>query len=165
MKYIFLDFDGVLNTEKHQANLRSSRLNTCDDYGPIFDPDAVECLRSIISKVPDCCIVIISSWKFEGEDRMRKLWQDRSLPGVLAGITPTLIPESLDDLYAGKGREIKVWLSHNPAAQYVILDDDCDMLDEQLEYFVSTSNPNGLTDKLTDRAIEILNHGYVIKAN
>jgi histidinol phosphatase-like enzyme len=41
MKYIFLDFDGVLNTEKHQAYLRSIRMNTCDGYGLIFDPDAV----------------------------------------------------------------------------------------------------------------------------
>ena len=157
MKYIFLDFDGVLNTEKHQANLRSSRLNTCDDYGQIFDPDAVECLRSIISKVPDCCIVIISSWKFEGEDRMRKLWQDRSLPGVLAGITPTLIPDSLDDLYAGKGREIKVWLSNNQAAQYVILDDVPDFLMEQESHYIEISPKVGLTASDAKRAIEILN--------
>ena len=46
---------------------------------------------------------------------MLQLWKDRNLPGVVAGITPTMIPESVDDLYAGKGREIKAWLSNNPA--------------------------------------------------
>ena len=72
-------------------------------------------LGTIISSVPDASIVIISSWKFKGEDRMLQLWKDRNLPGVVAGITPTMIPESVDDLYAGKGREIKAWLSNNPA--------------------------------------------------
>ena len=157
MRYIFIDFDGVLNTEKHQAYLRASGMNTCDGYGPIFDPDAIENLKSILAKVPDCHIVIISSWKFEGEDRMRKLWQDRNLPGVLAGITPTLIPESLDDLYAGKGREIKVWLSNNQATQYVILDDVPDFLMEQESYYIEISPNVGLTASDAKRAIEILN--------
>ena len=75
----------------------------------------MEGLGSILSSVPDASIVIISSWKFEGEDRMLQLWKDRNLPGVVAGITPTMFPESVDDLYAGKGREIKAWLSNNPA--------------------------------------------------
>ena len=96
MKYIFLDFDGVLNTEKHQAYLRSNGKRTCDDFGPIFDPESVECLRTIVSQVPDTRIVIISSWKFEGEDRMSQLWKERNLPGVMEGITPTMIPETLE---------------------------------------------------------------------
>ena len=131
MKYIFLDFDGVLNTEKHQAYLRSNGKRTCDDFGPIFDPESVECLRTIVSQVPDTRIVIISSWKFEGEDRMSQLWKERNLPGVMEGITPTMIPETLDDLYAGKGREVKSWLLLHPSNQYVILDDVPDFLPEQ----------------------------------
>ena len=157
MKYIFLDFDGVLNTEKHQAYLRSIRMNTCDGYGPIFDPDAVECMRCIVSRVPDCCIVIISSWKFEGEDRMYKLWQDRNLPGVLAGITPTLIPESLDDLYAGKGREIKAWLASHPTSHYVILDDVPDFLSKQMPHYIEINPIVGITPDVVEHAVEILN--------
>lgn len=91
MRYIFVDFDGVLNTEKYQNDLRHKGLKTCDNYGPIFDPSAVECLCDIVSQVPDASIVIISSWKFEGEERMFQLWKDRNLPGVLSGITPTFI--------------------------------------------------------------------------
>lgn len=75
----------------------------------------MEGLGTILYSVPGASIVIISSWKFEGEDRMLQLWKDRNLPGVVAGIIPTMIPESVDDLYAGKGREIKAWLSNNPA--------------------------------------------------
>lgn len=157
MKYIFLDFDGVLNTEKHQEHLRSNRLNTSDNYGPIFDPDAVESLRSIVNEEKDCRIVIISSWKFEGEDRMRKLWKDRNLPGELAGITPTMIPKCLDDLYAGKGREIKAWLSNNPTNQYVILDDVPDFLKEQESHYIEICPKVGLTTSDVERAIKILN--------
>lgn len=157
MRYIFIDFDGVLNTEKYQEILRTQGLKTCDEFGPIFDPDAVECLSTIVSQVPDARIVIISSWKFEGEERMRSLWKKRSLPGSVAGITPTLIPMSLDELYAGKGREIKAWLSSNPATQYVILDDVPDFLQEQMPQYIEIDPRVGLTDEVTKSAIEILN--------
>lgn len=157
MKYIFLDFDGVLNTEKYQAYLRSNGKKTCDDFGPIFDPESVECLSSIVSQVPNSRVVIISSWKFEGEERMFQLWKERNLPGVLEGITPTMIPETLDDLYAGKGREIKTWLSLRPANQYVILDDVPDFLPEQNIHYIEIDPRVGLTLNDVEQAIEILN--------
>lgn len=157
MKYVFIDFDGVLNTERYQSILRSQGQKTCDNYGPIFDPRAVEGLGTILSSVPGASIVIISSWKFEGEDRMLQLWKDRDLPGVVAGITPTMIPESLDDLYAGKGREIKAWLSNNPASHYVILDDVPDFLPEQWPHYIEINPSVGITSKTVRRAIEILN--------
>lgn len=40
-KYIFLDFDGVLNTEQYQAQLAIDGRPTKDEYGPLFDPKAV----------------------------------------------------------------------------------------------------------------------------
>lgn len=157
MKYIFLDFDGVLNTEKHQAFLRSNGLNTCDQYGPIFDPDAVEYLSDILSRVPDAKIVIISSWKFEGEDRMFQLWKDRNLPGELLGITPTMIPMCMDDLYAGKGREIKSWLANHPTSNYVILDDVPDFLSEQMSHYIEINPIVGITPEVVDAAVNTLN--------
>ena len=157
MKYIFLDFDGVLNTEKHQAYLRSKGLDTCDSYGPVFDPDAVKNLSDILSQVPEARIVIISSWKFEGEDRMFQLWKDRNLPGELLGITPTMIPMSMDDLYAGKGREIKSWLANHPTSQYVILDDVPDFLSEQMAHYIEINPIVGITPEVVDAAVITLN--------
>lgn len=158
MKYIFIDFDGVLNTEKHQAFLRTHGKNTCDCFGPIFDPEAIECLRAIVSQVTDCRIVIISSWKFEGEDRMFQLWKDRNLPGALSGITPTLIPMSMDDLYAGKGREIKSWLAKKPASNYVILDDVPDFLSEQMPHYIEINPVVGITPEVVAEAVKILTY-------
>ena len=160
MRYIFVDFDGVLNTEKYQNDLRHKGLKTCDNYGPIFDPSAVECLCDIVAQVPDASIVIISSWKFEGEERMIQLWKDRNLPGVLSGITPTMIPMSLDDLYAGKGREIKSWLSTHPATHYVILDDVPDFLPEQMQHYIEINPIVGLTPEVVDQSVKILMSVY-----
>lgn len=157
MRYIFIDFDGVLNTEMYQDFLRSSGKNTSDYYGPLFDPSAVECLRKLVSEVSEVRIVIISSWKFEGLDRMLNLWKDRQLPGVVAGISPNLIPESLDDLLAGKGREIRSWLTRNPSSGYVILDDVPDFLPEQQSHYIEINPHVGLTPDDVQKAIEILN--------
>jgi hypothetical protein len=158
MKYIFLDFDGVLNTEKHQEFLRSYNQKTFDSYGPLFDPSAVECLSSIVTNVSDARIVIISSWKFEGLDKMQNLWKDRSLPGILAGISPNLIPESIEDLYAGKGREVREWIAKNPCSGYVILDDVPDFLPEQHDHYIEINPKVGLTPHIVKQAISILNN-------
>ena len=69
-----------------------------------------------------------------------------------------------------RGNEIKYYLDRHPADNYVILDDDSYMLDEQLKHFIQTcgdkiNTPNlyisnegsGLTDKVMNKAIEILN--------
>ena len=160
MRYIFVDFDGVLNTEKYQNDLRHKGLKTCDNYGPIFDPSAVEWLCDIVYQVPDASIVIISSWKFEGEERMFQLWKDRNLPGVWSGITPTMIPMSMEDLYAGKGREIKSWLESHPTSHYVILDDVPDFLSEQMTHYIEINPIVGITPAVVEEAVKILNSDY-----
>ena len=40
-KYIFLDFDGVLNTEFYQNQLISRGKHWGDENGAFFDPEAV----------------------------------------------------------------------------------------------------------------------------
>lgn len=60
---IFLDFDGVLNTERHQARLAVEGKPNKDAWGPLFDPSAVENLRLIIDNT-DAAIVISSSWRY-----------------------------------------------------------------------------------------------------
>ncbi|MDE6537188.1 MAG: hypothetical protein K2M13_04030 [Muribaculaceae bacterium] len=54
---VFLDFDGVLNTEQYQARLRLDGKPTKDAWGPLFDPHAVEKLRQILDEM-DAQIVI-----------------------------------------------------------------------------------------------------------
>lgn len=173
-KYLFLDIDGVLN---HDSWFESPEFKKCKSNWRVsmFDPVCIQRVNRILQET-GAKLVISSSWR-----------DMKDLPEIFAGvglpikfdttpyaeiIYPDLNPiqdvfSDEDDIRYWRGSEIKWYLDHNTNKDYTycILDDDCDMLDEQLEYFICTSNPKGLTDKLTNRAIEILNHGYVIKAN
>ncbi len=74
---IFLDFDGVLNTEQHQAKLAVDRLPNKDAWGPLFDPRAVANLRKIIDAT-DAAIVISSSWRYIHQPgSLRMMWEVR----------------------------------------------------------------------------------------
>lgn len=44
-KIIFLDFDGVLNTEHYQNYLKYERKPWQDKHGALFDPEAVRQLK------------------------------------------------------------------------------------------------------------------------
>jgi hypothetical protein len=167
LKIVFLDIDGVLNVIPQGF----------DKHGAIFHPHFVANLARLIDET-GAEIVISSSWRHSGLDAMIKMWEERRLPGKIAGITPSHHKKNLSDKLSFKergerGGEIKDLLDMLTARhegidiRYVILDDDDDVLPEQEPYFVKTSeNHNhedcidigyGLTKICTDKAIEILN--------
>lgn len=155
-RYIFLDFDGVINTPRHRHTLTQKGLPTRDEYGPFFDPSAVAQLEKIVAAT-NAGIVITSSWKYKGIDKMRSLWALRGMPGTLLGITPTAIPNFM---YA-RGREVNMWLSENAPdnpleLRYVIIDDDTDFLPEQQPHLIITDPIIGLTSKDAEKAKAIL---------
>ena len=89
MRIIFLDFDGVLNTENYQAQLRAEGKPGWDDFGMLFDPEAVANLLRILDAMTDVRIVVESSWKVNGLDKLRLMWAERGLPGTLYDVTQT----------------------------------------------------------------------------
>lgn len=166
-KVIFLDFDGVLNTEKYQSELRSSGKNGWDDFGQLFDPEAVENLKMVLDAVPGVLLVINSSWKLEGLNTMKAMWKARELPGSIHSVTPDYVPDLLNidldnyeniALLSGKGNEVKQWLEENApeGCQYVIFDDMPDFLPEQEEHLVCTDPREGITVEDAVAAIKIL---------
>ncbi len=162
-KYLFLDFDGVLNTEFYQDLLISKGEPWRDGHGPLFDPQTVEQLKRIIDAT-QADIVIVSSWKYLGLEAMQDMWSARHLPGRVIDITPSLVSASwsLDDngidARQSKGIEIDFWLFENAArdARYVIIDDEYVILDSQLPHFILTNPFDGITDLLAERAIALL---------
>lgn len=170
-RFVFIDFDGVLNTERYHSELVCSGQKCSDQYGPLFDPVAVGNLKRIVDET-DAEIVIISSWKLEGVGRMIDLWKARKMPGVLAGCTPDcisgmeLLNVNLEDpavfaYLAGKGNEVKQWLKKNAPKKadgyrYVILDDVPDFLTEQMEHFIQVDPRVGITEGDTEKAMIIL---------
>jgi len=156
--YLFLDFDGVLNTENYQRQLAAAGAPRSDKYGPLFDPASVANLACII-EATDARICIISSWGFEGFAKMQSLWHDRHLPGTLHAVCCGS-PLDLDDLdltcddptpemLVGKGRDIRHFLSTRRAPyNYVILDDVPDFFPDQMEHFVQIDPRVGVTEEV-----------------
>ena len=170
MKTIFLDIDGVLNVDYDDK----------DQFGHIFREEYVQNLKEIIEKT-GAKIVISSTWKDKGIERMLDLWKERQLPGEIIDITPDCVDvcESTNIVYydqVKRGHEIKLWLDRHPeVTQYVIFDDIQDFLDEQQDYFVncSTGEPvkpwklgiPGLKEECKIKAINILNMKDKIEFN
>ena len=162
-KIIFLDFDGVLNTEHYQGLLRYQGEPWQDEHGAFFDPNAVKQLRRIIDAT-GAVIVIESSWKYLGLDAMKELWKVRNLPGRVVDITPSSVSDeyllkNLDTtMIHCKGMEIASWLSEQAEdIRYTIIDDEYVILDSQLPHFILTNPYEGITEEQTNRAISILN--------
>ena len=167
-KIIFLDFDGVLNTEHYQRLLSYQGKAWRDEYGAFFDPEAVLQLRRIVDAT-NADIVVESSWKFYGLEAMQEMWMKRKMPGKIIDITPSSVSDSwlltanLDDIDPAmghcKGKEIASWLSDNASkdAHYVIIDDEYVILESQSPYFLLSNPYNGITEEIADKAISILN--------
>lgn len=167
-KIIFLDFDGVLNTEHHQSQLQYERKEWQDKHGACFDPEAVKQLQTIVD-MTHADIVIESSWKYLGLEAMQEMWKGRQLPGRVIGITPSVVSDvmllstDLDitnpSMLHCKGVEIASYLYDNGKQKipYVIIDDEYVILESQLPHFILTNPYDGLTEELAMRAIDILN--------
>ena len=162
MKIIFLDIDGVLNVYPQGH----------DDFGSIFHKHFEDNLKEIIDKT-GAKLVISSTWRASGLNVMKEMWSKRGIPGEVIDVTTlTWEPENDDmDFYerCERGNEIQVWLNEHPeVTNYVILDDDSDMLSTQMDNFVKTSGNTdhtdyvdgggyGLTKECVQKAVEILN--------
>ncbi len=156
---IFLDFDGVLNSLRGYRKARAENRPTGDEYGTTFDGDCVAALRKIVDTT-GARIVVTSSWRFFlDKDDIRKMWTDRQLPGSVYSVTPTNLLINPKER-CKRGIEINDWYkAHGASANYVILDDDEDVLPCQLPHLVRTDPETGLTNEDADRASQILIRG------
>ena len=163
MKVIFLDIDGVLNTQDWHG--RMTKDTPRDEFGWVFDPVAVENLGHVV-KETGASIIISSSWKFLGLAKLREMWKIRNLPGTILDITPNTVSDevllnaNLDEMELGvcRGNEIKEWLSKHKGevSNYVIIDDFDDLLPEQDDHVVLTDTLIGITEFDAEKAIAIL---------
>lgn len=168
MKYtspiIFLDFDGVLNTDDYYCELKGKGEPTDDEYGTLFSPESVNNLSKII-EATGAIIVATSAWRYQGLEQLQKMWIVRDMPGHLVDITPlhtsdeTLLHADLSKMdsfnpadFWGKGKEIEAYLKEKrltgadtPLA-YVILDDIKDVLPSQERHFIRINPKVGITE-------------------
>lgn len=185
MKVIFLDIDGVLNSELWYRNRYESVIREEIEYSyPYyeFDPGCVYQLNRILDSTGSK-IVVSSTWRIgKSIQELQELFGTVGIIGEVIDTTPSFFAKgSHNDTKIGytipRGCEIDWWLNEKGKFQrinwsklkqleyleksdvknYVILDDDSDMLYSQREHFVKTHNYTGLTEETADKAIEILN--------
>ena len=151
-KIIFLEFFGVMITDRHQSQLMASGSPLRDEYGLIFDPECVENLKQIVDST-GADIVVISTWKVGLRLKgIRQMWDDRCLPGKVVGVTPNIDP-------ASRGNEIAVWLdAQTDAVRYVIIDDIAFLFrEEQMPHLFKVDERTGLDSETAKKAAEYLN--------
>lgn len=141
MNIIFLDIDGVLNSIDSVLAFRDEHL-FWSNRKESLDPVSVGLLHQVCIQT-DAKIVISSTWrKLYSEQEFRDIFASYGWSGFpLIGMT-TNDKVHPDSWY--RGYEIQHWLdNHKFWSNYVILDDDSDMLDEQSEQFVHVSGIHG----------------------
>ena len=153
MKVVFLDFDGVLNSERwdrHRAEHSKpdgSRYSLED-----LDPACVARAQRVCD-VTGAKVVISSDWRRQGDiARLRAILVRNGLTAEVIDVTP------VDGVHFGleisRESEIKAWLDTHPeVTRWVAIDDMTLALDDRL---VNTSEEVGLTDADADLAIERL---------
>lgn len=167
MKIIFLDIDGVLNNEVWYKSERFRHGQSKEEYDlSQFDPRCVELLNSLIADT-QAKIVVSSSWRLgRTVDELKDLFQRVGILGEVIDKTPQLFFAIKGyDKSVPRGCEIKAWLENNKSiigskmskVNYVILDDDGDMLWWQREHFVQTDPYMGITKRIIFKAKMVLN--------
>lgn len=157
-KFIFLDFDGVMNTTHHCNWLYHEGLLESDKYGTLFDPVCVANLTQIIVET-GAEIVISSSWKNTmNYEQILQMWKDRELPGFVTDTTPTCSNHRGDEITAWL--EVFTEMSGGEEYEYVIIDDlgKEDFNDDQIGHLVTVDFYYGLDENARYKAISILNH-------
>ena len=168
MKLIFLDIDGVFNSDSWYKRREELGLNLEDRVQCDFDPNCVVRFNRIIEQT-EAKVIVSSCWRNGSLQYLKDLFKEIGLNGEVIGETPRL---SWECKYPGvtipRGVEIKAVLNKmnypvfewstvtTEVENYVIIDDDSDMLLEQKDHFVQTSWKYGLVDEDVQKVISIL---------
>lgn len=164
MKVVFLDVDGVLNTEETFERNYQEYLKTGIKNEPI-DEIRIGYLKEIVDKT-GAKIVLSSSWRrhceFEDGLIVSEEGHTKYLIKMLAKYGMTLYDITGYDREGNRGNEINEWLNQNEVENFIILDDSSgdlqDFIDKELikTNFYKGEN-SGLCQEHIDVAIDKLN--------
>ena len=111
MKAIFLDVDGVLNSDEYFDSVGYSDDDSIENE---IDMNKIKLLKEAVD-LTDAQVVLSSSWRYTRKAQsLRKLLIEN---GIMTDVTPFLQNK--------RGLEIKAWLKNNSDVDdFVILDDE-----------------------------------------
>lgn len=144
---LFVDIDGVLNTEDH---LRRQKRKTGRTTNRNWCPIAMAHLKLVVEYY-NGQIVVTSTWRYDHSLRQLKLlFEENGVPGkYVVGMTPSLIYESSGKV--NRGDEIRQWIAEHlytdDIPRYVILDDIDEGLSQFGERFILCDPKVGFADK------------------
>ena len=156
-KIIFLDVDGVLNCQKTWTGPHADSFAT-------LCPDMCDRLKRIVDET-NATVVLSSTWRlFEGKGLTKlREWLDARGITIHSQTKDLSMQIGWGNVRACRGDEIALWLEEHEdefprlEREFVILDDDSDMLPSQKPNFVHTSFKDGLTEAHAKKAIRLLN--------
>ncbi len=162
MKVIFLDVDGVLNSEIWNENHRYEMQN-----GVCIDETKVKLLSMIIKKT-GAVIVLHSGWRFWLDDKHKPLnreadyllFQFKKYGIKIYDITPDFSTDEIKrtkKFSLVKASEIIDWIRFHQVTKYLVLDDLDLFMEEIIPYQIRTNPVTGLTEQDAEEAIEKLN--------
>lgn len=164
INYLFLDIDGVLNSERTLFAYKKFTLathakvnNTLDTkFEPLFDPISVKLLQSA-QQLCNFKIVISSSWRIILSVQEFHLLFDR-----YNWDTRDIIVGKTGNCNNIRGQQIENWLNDHASMpyNYVIIDDSDDMLPKQMSNFVKTDISNGMSFDNYRKIIQIFGYNY-----
>jgi len=186
MKVIFLDIDGVLNCENAYRNGECKYQEWIwedgrKDYYQKFCAHSKDLLNKLIDET-GAKIVISSTWRMGGIEFMRKVWEMEKMSGEIIGITPSL---RSSEMTIPRGLEIKYYLQKDlkfnhinwseeeqqkviddsGVENYIIIDDDSDMLYCQRNHFIhvlpSPRNKDGFNEVYYKQALNTLSKSLI----
>lgn len=141
MKIIFLDVDGVLNSE----------LDSFDWY--VQTDYHFELLKSLVDKT-QAKIVLSSSWR-KSKDSLETIKSRLQDFGIdVYDVTP-----SINSPYSKRGDEIKQWIDTQDfsISSFIILDDNSDMCEYTTTNLIQTDIKIGFQKQDYEKALKMLN--------
>ena len=135
--YIFLDVDGVLNTEADWARKVYSLNKSCTDA-----------FGRLVKSIPNPKIVLSSTWR-------NGIARDGSTAVHIDDLMQALAPAGIKELDktaispdGSRSKEIDYYLRRHPQDSYIILDDDPSLFEdrERTAHLYLTSSQTGLTE-------------------
>ncbi len=151
MNIVFVDFDGVLNTEKY--------VRENGNTGLIIDPERVKLLKRIVDAT-DAKIVLSTSWREHWSavyEECKELGHEINDIFRKQGLE---IYSKTPEISGRREKKILKWIEDiGIEVNYVVLDDmQLDSIGELNGHFVKTSGyKDGLTEGKVAEAIAILN--------
>lgn len=164
---IFLDIDGVLtsNINRKEKYKEHQKIKDKWEWKKFwFDENCIKQLNYLVQST-NSKIVISSTWrKNHTLKQLQQIFKEVGFVGEIIGKTKCLYFENSIGKTVPRGCEIDLWLTENYDKyklpldfNYIILDDDSDMLMSQQNHYFRVDPYTGLTENIIYRCILFLN--------